>query len=178
MNDLLTPRLCLHPLTVDEGRRIVDEAPSDQDRWAEGFPREDDRDGVGGFLHVASLGVDPSPFGTYRVDVDALAVGTIGFFGPPSEDGEVMIGYGLVPTARGHGYATEAVGRLVELCRFQQGVRVILADTDTDNLASQGVLTKNGFEFVREEGELRYYRLDVSDQSLTPDHGVSGSTGA
>jgi RimJ/RimL family protein N-acetyltransferase len=163
--DLLTPRLCLHPLTVEESRRIVDETPNAQDRWADGFPREDDRDGVRGFLHLASSGIDPAPFGTYRVDLDSVAVGTIGFFGPPDDDGQVMLGYGLVPAARGHGYATEAVGRLVELCRSHQGVRAMFADTDTDNLASQRVLTKNGFEFVREADALRYYRLDVSTPS-------------
>lgn len=38
----------------------------------------------------------------------------------------------------------------------------MLADTDTDNLASQRVLEKNGFVFVREDAELFYYRLDVT----------------
>jgi RimJ/RimL family protein N-acetyltransferase len=90
------------------------------------------------------------------------AIGTIGFFGPPDEDGQVMFGYGLVPAARGAGYATEAVVRLVELCRELEQVRAMVADTLKDNIPSQRVLEKAGFEFVREDDELFYYRLDVA----------------
>jgi GNAT superfamily N-acetyltransferase len=182
MIDLRTPRLCLHPLTVAEGMRIVDGTPAAEDTWAADFPREDDRDGIGGFLSAAATGADPTPFGTYRIDAaaamapdantapdtdpdtDGTAIGTIGFFGPPDDDGQVTIGYGLVPGARGLGYATEAVGALVEFCRSRDDVRALLADTDTDNGPSQGVLTKNGFEFVREDDKLRYYRLDLSSR--------------
>lgn len=159
--DLLTARLCLHPLTVEEARRIVDGAPTAEDRWADGFPREDDRDGVGGYLGAATTGRDPAPFGSYRVDLTGSAIGTIGFFGPPDERGQVTIGYGLVPGARGFGYATEAVERLVEFCRSHGSVRTVLADTDTGNLASQRVLDKTGFGFVREADGLRYYQLPI-----------------
>lgn len=161
INDLLTARLRLHPFTVEEGRRVVGGAPSAADQWADGFPGQDDKDGLTGYLATASAGADPAPFGCYRVDLAGVAVGTIGFFGPP-EQGEVTIGYGLVPGARGLGYATEAVAALVALCRSHDHVRVMLADTDHDNTASQRVLAKNGFEFVRESDGLRYYRLDVS----------------
>ncbi|HKN98639.1 MAG TPA: GNAT family N-acetyltransferase [Pseudonocardiaceae bacterium] len=161
MIDLVSERLRLHLLTVEEGRRVADGRPGPDDRWADGFPTRDDQDGVGGYLHTAAQGADPAPFGCYRIDVAGTAVGTIGFFGPPDERGEVTIGYGLVPGARGFGYATEAVGRLVEFCRSQGGVRVVLADTAVDNVASQRVLAKTGFEFVRETDDARYYRLPI-----------------
>lgn len=168
--DLVSERLRLHPLTVEEGRRVADAEPGPGDRWADGFPTQDDRDGVGGYLHAAAQGADPAPFGCYRVDLVGTAIGTIGFFGPPDEQGEVTIGYGLVPGARGFGYATEAVGRLVEFCRSQAGVRAVLADTATDNVASQRVLAKTGFEFVRETDEARYYRLPcVTDRAARVD---------
>jgi RimJ/RimL family protein N-acetyltransferase len=158
----MTPRLRLHALTVEEAKRIVDTAPAEEDSWAADFPMQDDRDGIGGYLHNASSGEDPAPFGCYRIDLDGAAIGTIGFFGPPDADGQVMFGYGLVPGARGFGYATEAVGRLVGLCRSQERVRAMVADTEKANTASQRVLDKNAFEFVREDDELRYYRLDVT----------------
>lgn len=168
MIDLTTPRLRLHPLTAEEGRRIVEAEPDASDRWAEDFPMQDDRDGVGGFLKAVAAGADPGPFCCYRVDAAeteaaaGAAIGTIGFFGPPDEDGHVMFGYGLVPAARGAGYATEAVVRLVEFCRGNEQVRGMLADTLKDNIPSQRVLEKAGFEFVREDDELYYYQLDVS----------------
>jgi RimJ/RimL family protein N-acetyltransferase len=159
--DLVTARLRLHHLTVEEGRRILAGTPTDGDRWDDEFPRQDDRDGVNGFLHAAAAHGDLAPFGNYRVDLDEVAVGTIGFFGPPNQDGEVHLGYGLVERARGRGYATEAVARLVELCRAHPHVRAMLADTETPNTASQRVLAKNGFVCVREDPELCAWRLDL-----------------
>jgi RimJ/RimL family protein N-acetyltransferase len=164
MDDLIAPRLRLHLLTVAEGRRIVEGAPAESDRWAEDFPMQDDRDGVGGFIGAVEAGVDAGPFGSYRIDdADGVAIGTIGFYGPPDSDGGVVIGYGLVPGARGSGLATEAVRTLTEFCRSHPGVRAISADTEKDNIASQRVLYKNDFTFEREDGKLFYYRLDIKE---------------
>jgi len=171
MTDLITERLRLHLLTHEEGRRIVETTPDEQDRWAEGFPREDDRDGVKGFVGAMDAGQDPGPFRTFRIDRtdrtdhidhDGAAIGTIGFFGPPDENGQIMFGYGLVPGARGLGYATEAVAALVEFCRTHDGVRTMVADTETSNTASQRVLDKTGFTLEKEEDGLYIYRLDVA----------------
>ena len=163
MDDLITPRLRLHPFTVAEARRIVAGIPSESDDWAEQFPMQDDKDGVGGFLKATEAGADAGPFGSYRIDdAGGAAVGTIGFYGPPDEQGRVVIGYGLVPGARGAGYATESVAGLVEFCRSRSDVTAILADTEKDNEASQRVLTKNGFLFEHEDEKLLYYQLDVT----------------
>ena len=164
MIDLMSERLRLHLLTAEEGRRVVDAAPAAHDLWAPDFPMQDDRDGVGGFLKAVDAGIDPGPFGCFRIDAqnDGAAIGTIGFFGPPDEDGQVMFGYGLVPGARNVGYATEAVARLVEFCRDHEDVSVMVADTLKDNVPSQRVLDKAGFVFTREDDELFYYRLEVA----------------
>ncbi|MEZ0112214.1 RimJ/RimL family protein N-acetyltransferase [Catenulispora sp. EB89] len=162
MTDLHTDRLRLHPLTVEEGRRIVDTTPAAADTWAEDFPMQDDRDGVKGFLAAAEAGHDAGPFGCYRIDRDGAAIGTIGFYGPPDEDGQVMFGYGLVPGARGAGYATEALAGLVAMCRSHEAVRAMVADTEASNVASQRVLDKTGFALVKEEGGMYYYRLEVA----------------
>jgi len=162
MTDLMTDRLRLHLFTIDEGRRVLAATPGPEDRWAENFPMQDDRDGIKGFVDAIDAGRDPGRFGNYRIDRDEAAIGTIGFYGPPDEEGQVMFGYGLVPAARGLGYATEAVTRLVEFCRDQEGVRTMVADTELGNTASQRVLDKAGFTLVKEEEGLRFYRLDVS----------------
>ena len=49
-------------------------------------------------------GAAPDPWGPRHVVWEQLAVGSIGFYGPPT-DGEVEVGYGLVGEARGHGLA-------------------------------------------------------------------------
>jgi len=162
MTDLSTERLSLHLLTVEEGRRIVDAVPGEQDVWAEDFPMQDDRDGVKGFLGAAEAGHDAGPFGCYRIDRDGAAIGTIGFYGPPDGEGQVMFGYGLVPGARGAGYATEALAGLVVFCRSHDEVLAMVADTEASNTASQRVLDKTGFELVKEEDGLYFYRQDVA----------------
>lgn len=62
------------------------------------------------------------------------------------------IGYSFVPEARGKGLGTEAVRMLVDYIFMHRDVARIQAETHPDNLASQRVLEKAGFQ---KEGVLR-----------------------
>jgi RimJ/RimL family protein N-acetyltransferase len=148
-------------MSRDEAARVVAGTPGDGDNWAAGFPRQDDRDGSAA---LASAAADPGPYGNYRIVVLARrqTIGTAGFYGPPDEAGQVTIGYGLVDHEWGNGYGTAAAAGLIEVCRRRGGVSTILADTDQDNIASQRVLRKNGFEHVRTTGESCYFELKLS----------------
>jgi len=75
---------------------------------------------------------------------EALVVGSGGFKGPPA-DGAVEIGYGVAPSARGRGFATQAVRLLVTLAFRVPGVMCVCAETATDNVSSRRVLEKAGF---------------------------------
>ena len=68
-----------------------------------------------------------------------------GYFGPPDGAGTVEIGYTVSAAWRKQGIATEGVGTLIQHAWRQAGVRRIIAHTLADNLASIGVLTRNGF---------------------------------
>lgn len=119
-----------------------------QERWHADYPRRDDIDAV------AMIGADVDSWGPRHIVAGALAVGSIGFFGPPV-DGEVEVGYGLVPDARGHGLASESLGALLTHADAL-GVRV-RASVRPENRASLRVLAKSGFTELRgsnEEGEL------------------------
>jgi RimJ/RimL family protein N-acetyltransferase len=75
---------------------------------------------------------------------DAFA-GDLGFYydNPTLQQG--MVGYSLMPTYRGRGYASRAV-RLVSAWAFEQvGLVRLTAGTAPDNLASQRVLEAAGF---------------------------------
>ncbi|MFI2649550.1 GNAT family N-acetyltransferase [Micromonospora fulviviridis] len=65
--------------------------------------------------------------------------------------GQAMLGYSLLPEARGRGLATRAVG-LVAGWAFDVGLARLWAGTRPENVASQRVLTKTGFQ---REGLLR-----------------------
>ena len=101
---LETERLRLEPLDVAAARAVAAGERTGR-AWHAEFPGEDDRDAAAMVLPHADL-----TFGCQLIveKASGLAVGTIGFFGPPDETGTVMVGYGLVPSARGHGLAAGA----------------------------------------------------------------------
>ena len=139
---LVTERLRLILFTADD---VADmRAGRRQDRWHPDYPRQDDVD-------AASMLREPGPWGPRHVVLGAVAVGSIGFFGPPEEPAtsapEVEVGYGLVDDARGRGVATEAL-RCVLAATDAVGVRV-RARTEPTNRASVRVLAKTGFTELR-----------------------------
>ena len=93
-------------------------------------------------------------------------IGICGFKGRPKGDGVAEIGYSVLHQHRKKGYATEAVGRLLQWVFDQDGVRKIIAETYPDLRASVRVMEKNGFLFVgpgSEEGVVRYSKSPTRD---------------
>lgn len=123
-------------------------------RFAPGFPTKDDLDAIS----MVTAGDTWGPRLVIRGN-DGLICGTIGFFGPPAAaaDGvlETEVGYGLVPVARGHGVAAEALATLLVLTD-QLGVRVRASVVPT-NASSLKTLAECGFTELRgsdEDGNL------------------------
>jgi RimJ/RimL family protein N-acetyltransferase len=156
LTDVRTARLELHPIDVTEGERIVARISGPDDAWASDFPFEGDVGAVGGFLRATAANGEQRPFGFYRITrlADGRAVGGIGFKGQPAGSC-VEIGYGLAPSARGNGYAAEAVVALLALAA-DHGVSKVIADTALDNIASQRTLLRAGFRLVGADDGLHY----------------------
>jgi RimJ/RimL family protein N-acetyltransferase len=157
MTDVRTPRLALHAIDAAEGQRIVARRAGPTDVWADDYPFEGDLGAVGSVLRATAANGEQRPFGYYRVTrlADGQAVGGIGFKGQPVS-GCVEIGYGLAPSARGNGYAAEAVVALLAIAAGH-GLSKVTADTALDNIASQQSLIRAGFRLVGTEGEFRRY---------------------
>lgn len=73
------------------------------------------------------------------------AVGVGGFYGPPDAEGEIEIGYAMMPSFREQGLATEAVEGLLSWALKDKRVKMVKAHTLVHLLASQRVLEKTGF---------------------------------
>jgi len=103
---------------------------------------------------------DQQPFTLYQIRETATgeAIGGAGFFGPPDTDGVVTLGYGLVPSARGKGYATEAVVGMLKIAQTG-GALIVAADTSIDNDASVNVLRKTGFVEVDRTDDNIFFRV-------------------
>ncbi|WP_160311559.1 GNAT family N-acetyltransferase [Streptacidiphilus melanogenes] len=139
---LTTPRLrlCLAPPPFDpSGFEWVVEAPG---------PGVWELAGI--TARAAEVGWYVPPWGLFVIvrGADDQAIGGIGFHGPPTATGEVEIGYELAPTARGAGYATEAVRALAALALEHAEVGAVTARTAPSNSASQAVLLRAGFARV------------------------------
>lgn len=149
------PAITLELIDRSQAGRILDQQASATDRWAHDYPWPDGLDALRMFL--AQPAPEPAAFGVYliRDSVSGLAVGGIGFYGPPDDDGAVTIGYNLVASARGAGRASVAVAQLLTTAA-NNGARCVQAVTDLDNLASQSVLLRNGFCELRRD-ELQAY---------------------
>ena len=162
MTDLRTARLTLHPVDVAEAERILTGRPGPGDRWAEDFPFEGDVIALQAFVGAAAVFGEPGALGHHLVvrSADATVVGGIGFKGPAS-DGCAEVGYGLVPSARGQGFAAEALVTLTDLAR-SHGLTRLLAETTPENLASRRTLTRAGFEHVGDEAGLLLHARDLS----------------
>ncbi|WP_406457834.1 GNAT family N-acetyltransferase [Streptomyces sp. NBC_00876] len=161
MNALRTTRLLLRPMGVADAEQIIAGAPANGASWAPGYPSPGDRAAATRFLGACADIGDPSPFGSYEIArrEDGLVIGGMGFHGAPDAQGHVTIGYGLAPSARGMGYASEALRALLHFAR-DRGVVCVHGDTDLDNIASQRVMTAAGMHLVDEDAQLKHYRID------------------
>jgi RimJ/RimL family protein N-acetyltransferase len=130
-----------------------------KDGWAPDYPFEGSRAAARGFQGRSAEEHRPG-FGMYQIVriADRLVIGDIGFHTPP-RDGSVEVGFGLVPSARGAGHASEALRLLVAWAALQPGVRKVVARTLTDNKPSQAVLTQAGFTEDDRNGNLIRYSL-------------------
>jgi len=153
-----TGRLTLRALTPDDAEAIVAGERVGQ-KWAPDYPTPGD-------VRIAAFALEgnvafatvAAPWGLFVI-VDAMsgvAIGGIGFKGSPNERGEIEIGYGICDSFQGRGVATDAV---VGLCDFaRRGARIILAETEQTNVASQRVLEKAGFQCANRDGDLLLWR--------------------
>ncbi|MEV0201151.1 GNAT family N-acetyltransferase [Nonomuraea sp. NPDC050691] len=139
--DLSTDRLILRAWTAAEVDAVV--RGDRLAHWAADFPAEGDHVIAGLFAeHPAWLGAHGH---RQVVERDSgLVVGSIGMFWPPS-DGALEIGYGIVESRRGRGYAPEAVRALTAFAFTAPGVQSVHATVEPSNPPSIRVLEKAGF---------------------------------
>jgi predicted acetyltransferase len=120
---------------------------------ADGFlARAIDREAKGPPLKLPDGSTVPRLPGIVLWIWDGEFCGTINFrwqAGTPELPPHVLghIGYAVVPWKRGRGYATRALGLLMEHVRTE-GLEYVEITTDPDNVASQKVITANGGIFV------------------------------
>lgn len=86
-------------------------------------------------------------------------IGSACFIKDPDDEGKVEVGYGINETYRGNGYMTEAIICMCQWAFCQEGIRMIIAETDVDNYASQRVLEKSGMAKYKQNDSSIWWRM-------------------
>jgi L-amino acid N-acyltransferase YncA len=145
------PGVSVRRLDAVRARAVLDARPVAGDRWGKGYPAEGDIDAARMAIRMTADG-NETPFCAYEVlDVTGQVVGGAGFHGPPNIDGTVEIGYGIAPGARQRGYATSAIGALLDIARIN-GATSVVARTQPDNVPSRRALESAGFRCTSVSG--------------------------
>ncbi|MGW0535967.1 GNAT family N-acetyltransferase [Streptomyces sp. NPDC003032] len=129
--------------------------------WIEGGPFGGTRGAAGRTAKAYAAGVHRPEWGMYVLvrTEDELAVGAMGFHGPPDDEGCVEVGYDLAEAARGRGYAATALRALAEWALARPEVTSVLGLVDPSNAPSQAVLGRAGFERLEDRGNALAYGL-------------------
>lgn len=165
---LTTERLVVRPMAPGDFDALL-QGLEDPDRvWADGYPLDEslvsaamvqERQRTSGSA-VPVLAAD-DPWTQYQVilaDRDVV-VGDLTFLEPPDRDRVAMITFGIAPSCRGNGYATEMLRALVPWLRARTDIRGIRADTDLVNPSSHQVLRAAGLRVVQDDGDRQLYEM-------------------
>jgi RimJ/RimL family protein N-acetyltransferase len=153
---LVGERVRVEPIVPALARAMLNGVPQPELAWAEGFPMTPV---LGIARTIAAAGEPLGPFLAYVVILraDGTAIGDAGFHGPPGPDGELEIGYAIVPVARGRGFAGEAVRLLIAWAQSRPGITGVAARVDAGNVASERLLRRLGFTADGErDGQQRF----------------------
>jgi RimJ/RimL family protein N-acetyltransferase len=100
-------------------------------------------------------------------------VGSAGYRGPPSPDGTVEVGYGIVPEYQRQGYASETVRGLLAHAFAVPSVRRAVAETLPELTPSIGVLRKCGFRRVGDGSEPSVVRFELTRAQYSTGRGTA-----
>jgi RimJ/RimL family protein N-acetyltransferase len=142
---LRADRVALHPVSAAAAADLSTGGDGGFS-WVPGGPFQGTRDAASMVAKAAEAGLFDPAWGVYAIvrTEDGLAVGGIGFHGPPSE-GSAEIGYDIADSARGNGYATEAARAVCGYALAKPEVDTVVAHTDPANVPSQAVVARAGF---------------------------------
>ena len=96
-------------------------------------------------------------------------IGSAGYKGPPTEDGTVEVGYGIVSDHQRRGYASEAVRGMVKRAFDLPRIRRVIAETYPELTPSIGVLRKCGFSLIGEGSEPGVIRFELTRTAYQAD---------
>ena len=165
-----TERLILHPLTAKELRLWLSSPEELESLLGVRYDAEEVDDWfkklIEGQLDKILSDPDDLLFHTFWWIIKRDSHTVVGScdFKAPSENDRVEIGYGLGERHFHKGFMTETVA---EMCRFafSTGIKEVIAETEKENIASQKVLKRCGFE-IYDNGETLWWSKSRDKKSV------------
>ncbi|TCT26904.1 RimJ/RimL family protein N-acetyltransferase [Melghiribacillus thermohalophilus] len=159
---IMTKRLTLIPISKADAYNLIHHPPVFFKRYQAPIHHSWPHDGLKSLLplYAEDLQSDPDRigFGPWVIfNENRCVIGDIGLKGKPDKDGGVEVGYFVNEEKRNRGYASEALKAICEWAFSQNKVNMMKAVTDQNNLPSQKVLEKNGFEMVQKDDPFYMY---------------------
>jgi aminoglycoside 6'-N-acetyltransferase len=155
---LVTERLHLRRSRPEDAEAISAYRRDPDVHRYQGWERTDP-EGIRAEIHEMAARAPGEPGGWVQLSVLERAtghlVGDVGFSRADGEPGVIKIGYTTAPAFQGRGYATEAVGALVDYVLDTLGAEVVRAYASAENVPSTRVAEKVGMRLV-ERFERRY----------------------
>jgi aminoglycoside 6'-N-acetyltransferase len=175
---LITERLRLRRSVPEDAETISGYRTDPEVQRQQGWERTDP-DGVRADIVEMAGRAPGEPGGWVQFSVEerrsGRLMGDVGLSPAEGEPGVIKVGYTISPAFQGHGYATEAVGALVEYALDTLGAEVVRAYAGADNTPSIRVAEKVGmrlietFEHADEDGVwfgVRYERHRVDTPAV------------
>ena len=100
-------------------------------------------------------------------------IGSAGYKGPPSPDGTVEVGYGIMRDHQRQGYASETVRGLLEHAFAVPAVHRVIAETLPKLSPSIGVLHKCGFRLIGDGSEPGVIRFELTSAEYSIGKGAA-----
>lgn len=165
--DLITERLRLVPCSVEMLKSIIDDTIDLTEligvQVPEGWPAKELKDVTPYFIKVLSESADMAGRLCWFITEKKqnIIIGSIGFKAKPDKSGVVEIGFGIDPSFKQKGYATEAVKGLIDWAFSQNDIQKVIAECNLDNKASIKVLEKAGMQKTGVEKDMIKWGIKV-----------------
>ena len=148
--ELWTERLILRRYRPDDAEHLhrymgTDPGMSQYSGWNPYATLEMARETVGRFI----AGYNDRHSYSWVMDIDGFLTGTIGAY--DYKEDHIEIGFSVVREWQGHGYATEALKKVLDYLTENEGISCVTAWCAAENIGSRRVLEKAGMYLIHTE---------------------------